>query len=69
MAHAKRSIFHAERKERERDTPVIEAAATAKHLRLSPRKARSIVNTIRGQRWTKRSRSSSCPLKNRPESC
>jgi len=53
MAHAKRSIFHAERKERERENPVIEAAATAKHLRLSPRKARSIVNTIRGQKVDK----------------
>ncbi|MDD8053177.1 MAG: uL22 family ribosomal protein, partial [Thermotogota bacterium] len=53
MAHKKRSIFHAERKEQESSIPVIEARATAKHLRLSPRKARSIVNTIRGEKVDK----------------
>ncbi len=53
MAHKKRSIFHAERKAQESSIPVIEAMATAKHLRLSPRKARSIVNTIRGEKVDK----------------
>jgi large subunit ribosomal protein L22 len=48
MAHAKRSVFHRERKERLAETPVTEARATAKYLRISPKKVRSVVNSIRG---------------------
>jgi large subunit ribosomal protein L22 len=53
MAHKKRSVFHAERKEEAKGVEILEARATAKHIRLSPRKARSIVNTIRGQKVDK----------------
>ncbi|HOO32517.1 MAG TPA: 50S ribosomal protein L22 [Thermotogota bacterium] len=48
MAHAKRSVFHRERKEHQAETPVTEARATAKYLRISPKKVRSVVNSIRG---------------------
>ena len=50
MAHTKRSVFHRERKERQAETPVTEAKATAKYLRVSPRKVRTVVNTIRGEK-------------------
>jgi len=45
----KRSVFHRNRKEQEASKPVIEAQAVARYIRLSPRKARSIVNAIRGK--------------------
>lgn len=47
MAHPKRSIFHRERKMREASEPIIEARAVAKYVRISPRKARSVINAIR----------------------
>ncbi len=45
----KRSIYHRIRKEKEAKKPVIEARATAKYVRISPRKARSVINAIRGK--------------------
>ncbi len=49
MAHPKRSTFHRERKESASETPVTEARAVARFVRISPRKARSTVNSIRGK--------------------
>ncbi len=49
MARMKRSVFHRERKETLAQTQITEAKATAKYIRLSPRKARSVVNAIRGK--------------------
>ena len=45
----KRSIFHRIRKEEEAKKPRIEARATARYVRISPRKARSVINAIRGK--------------------
>ena len=45
----KRSVFHKQRKEAKASTPVIEARAVAKYLRISPLKARDVVNAIRGK--------------------
>lgn len=53
MPHIKRSLFHAERKKLLSEVEITEARATAKHIRLSPRKARSIINTIRGEKVDK----------------
>ena len=47
MAHPKRSVFHRERKMRQAGEPVIEAKAVARYVRISPRKARSVINAIR----------------------
>jgi len=49
MARKKRSVLHRERKEALSQTQITEAKATAKYIRLSPRKARSVVNAIRGK--------------------
>lgn len=46
---SKRSLFHKERKEKKAATPVTEAKAVAKYIRISPRKARSVANAIRNQ--------------------
>jgi len=43
----KRSILHRQRKEKAE--PVIEARAVARYVRISPRKARSVINAIRGK--------------------
>ena len=43
----KRSILHRQRKERME--PVIEARAVARYVRISPRKARGVINAIRGK--------------------
>lgn len=43
----KRSVFHRSRKEAEAAGPVTQAKAVAKYIRISPRKARSVVNAIR----------------------
>ncbi len=45
----KRSVFHRIRKEQEAAAPRIEARAVAKYIRISPRKARSVINAIRGK--------------------
>ncbi len=45
----KRSIFYRMMKDREAEKRKIEARATAKYVRISPRKARSVVNAIRGK--------------------
>jgi len=45
----KRSIFHKKRKELLSSLPKIEAKAVARYIRISPRKARAIANTIRGK--------------------
>ena len=45
----KRSAFHKARKEAEAATPVTSAKAVARYSRISPRKARSVVNAIRNK--------------------
>ena len=45
----KRSVYHRQRKEEEAKKPKIEARAVAKYIRISPRKARSTINAIRGK--------------------
>ncbi|HNU23961.1 MAG TPA: 50S ribosomal protein L22 [Mesotoga sp.] len=45
----KRSVFHRKRKEAAAATPVTQAKAVAKFVRISPRKARSVVNAIRNK--------------------
>jgi len=50
MAHSKRSVFHRNRKAKLAEIPVSEAKATAKYLRISPKKVRSVVNAIRGEK-------------------
>ncbi len=45
----KRSVYHKYRKEEEARKPKIEARAVAKYIRISPRKARSTINAIRGK--------------------
>ncbi|MGC8820603.1 MAG: 50S ribosomal protein L22 [Fervidobacterium sp.] len=45
----KRSKFHAKRKETLATLPKYEARAVARFVRISPRKARSVVNSIRGK--------------------
>ena len=45
----KRSIYHKMVKEEKAKEPRIEAKATAKYIRISPRKARSVINAIRGK--------------------
>lgn len=45
----KRSLFHKKRKELLDSLPKIEARAVAKYIRISPRKARAVANTIRGK--------------------
>jgi large subunit ribosomal protein L22 len=45
----KRSVFHRKRKEEKAATPVTQAKAVAKFVRISPRKARSVVNAIRNK--------------------
>ncbi len=45
----KRSAFHRMRKEILSSMPKIEARAVAKYVRISPRKARSVINAIRGK--------------------
>lgn len=45
----KRSKFHAKRKEVMSNAPRFEARAVARFVRISPRKARSVANTIRGK--------------------
>jgi len=49
MAHVKRSVFHRERKEKLAESEIKTARATAKYLRLSPRKGRSVTNAIKGK--------------------
>ena len=49
MAHVKRSVFHKERKKELSEKEIDSAKAVAKYIRMSPRKARSIVNSIRGK--------------------
>lgn len=50
MAHPKRSVFHRERKLKESQQPVIEARAIARYTRISPRKARAVINAIKGKK-------------------
>ncbi|RKX40987.1 MAG: 50S ribosomal protein L22 [Thermotoga sp.] len=45
----KRSAFHRMRKEALSSMPKIEARAVARYVRISPRKARSVINAIRGK--------------------
>ncbi|MBN2253189.1 MAG: 50S ribosomal protein L22 [Kosmotogaceae bacterium] len=45
----KRSVLHRKRKEESAATPVTQAKAVAKFVRISPRKARSVVNAIRNR--------------------
>lgn len=45
----KRSAFHKERKAALAATPVVDAKAVAKFVRISPRKARSVVNAIKNK--------------------
>ena len=45
----KRSALHKKRKEEKAATPVTQAKAVAKFVRISPRKARSVVNAIRNR--------------------
>jgi large subunit ribosomal protein L22 len=45
----KRSVLHKKRKEEKAATPVTQAKAVAKFVRISPRKARSVVNAIRNR--------------------
>lgn len=45
----KRSVFHRNRKEQEQAQPKIEAKAVARYIRISPRKARAVVNAISGK--------------------
>ncbi len=45
----KRSVLHRKRKEEKAATPVTQAKAVAKFVRISPRKARSVVNAIRNR--------------------
>jgi len=45
----KRSKFHSVRKEKLANMPVFEAKAVAKFVRISPRKARSVANSIKGK--------------------
>ncbi|MFN4199643.1 MAG: 50S ribosomal protein L22 [Fervidobacterium gondwanense] len=45
----KRSKFHAKRKETLTTLPKYEARAVARFVRISPRKARAVVNSIRGK--------------------
>ncbi len=45
----KRSKFHAKRKELEASKVKYEARAVARFVRISPRKARSVINSIRGK--------------------
>ncbi len=45
----KRSVYHRQKKEEEAKKPKIEARAVAKYIRISPRKARSTINAIRGK--------------------
>jgi len=45
----KRSIYHKIAKEEKAKAPKVEAKATAKYIRISPRKARSVINAIRGK--------------------
>ena len=45
----KRSKFHSARKEKLATMPVFEAKAVAKFVRISPRKARSVANSIKGK--------------------
>ncbi|HDG62496.1 MAG: 50S ribosomal protein L22 [Thermotogae bacterium] len=45
----KRSAFHRMRKETLSSMPKIEARAVARYVRISPRKARSVINAIRGK--------------------
>jgi len=45
----KRSVFHKKRKELLASLPKIEARAVARFVRISPRKARSVINAIRGK--------------------
>ena len=45
----KRSSFHRMRKEILSSMPKIEARAVARYVRISPRKARSVINAIRGK--------------------
>ncbi len=48
-ARKKRSVFHKTRKEAEAAVPVTSAKAVARYIRISPRKARSVVNAIRNK--------------------
>ncbi len=45
----KRSVFHRMRKEILSSMPKIEARAVTRYVRISPRKARSVINAIRGK--------------------
>ncbi len=45
----KRSVYHRHRKEEEAKRPRIEARAVARYIRISPRKARSTINAIKGK--------------------
>ncbi|MCX7654018.1 MAG: 50S ribosomal protein L22 [Fervidobacterium sp.] len=45
----KRSKFHAKRKETLATLPKYEARAVARFVRISPRKARAVINSIRGK--------------------
>ena len=45
----KRSVFHRMKKDEEASRERIEARAVAKYMRISPRKARSVINAIRGR--------------------
>jgi large subunit ribosomal protein L22 len=45
----KRSVFHRVRKEKEAQESKIEARAVARYIRISPRKARSVINAIKGK--------------------
>ncbi|MCD6254502.1 MAG: 50S ribosomal protein L22 [Thermotogae bacterium] len=52
QSRPKRSILHRTRKQEEASRPVIEARAVARYVRISPFKARAVINAIRGKSAT-----------------
>lgn len=49
QSRPRRSMLHRTRKQEEASRPVIEARAVAKYVRISPFKARAVINAIRGK--------------------
>ncbi|POZ88915.1 MULTISPECIES: 50S ribosomal protein L22 [Petrotoga] len=45
----KRSVYHRLRKEKEASEPIVEARAVTKYVRISPKKVRSMANSIRNK--------------------
>ncbi|MDI3516811.1 MAG: large subunit ribosomal protein [Thermotogota bacterium] len=49
QSRPKRSVLHRTRKQEKASQPVIEARAVARYVRISPFKARAVINAIRGK--------------------